>query len=736
MVRRAYFGDTVQEKWIDSFRTGCYVRGMSTPDRLSRVISGCVLLTMLLLPSAVYAGLYEANLLSNPSFEDYYTGSGPNWSSGASVQYDVQLSNTLSRGAQAWLNAGDDVASIRSDGAATGQTGAFFGTGGESGATLGVVSRLRQDIDLLACGFTVAELDSGSLYMQAGAWLSSYASDPDTVEVRVTYLDVAANEFALAWSSGPRDVDTWTRYESAWIVLSPGTRRIRFDVEFVKLAGTQSDGHIDDAWVFLAPAAPPVEPMLDRNLVCNPSFETGTRGWATLAGNPRARQANLDGVPANSGQTLLFGGQRPLAGASNRAAAAQVITLANYGFTAAVLAQTDRLLFLQFSCWLYGYDNYGQAKVRLEILDENGIELTAYDTGRVRMPKIPSPFRWQIALPPAARSLKLTYDAVDPGGTNLDGYLDDVSVILTRRPHRPARTGPIVVGHRGNSIVAPENTISSETMAKRVAQYGELDAYVCASGELVVMHDGTVDRTTDGTGSITALSLAQLGTLDAGSWFSTDFIGEPVPTLEAMINAMLPEVIPLIERKGGSAEVYVNELHRMGVEHDVVVQSFDWQFLAQLHQLDPTISLGALLSGDITAANALQAKQAGVWFIAQSQGNVNATGIALAHTQGLQVVAWTVNSAAAAENFIAMGVDGIITDHPAMITWNYDLAASPADFDGDGDVDQTDLAFFGFCRTGPQMSWTDMDCELADLDADGDVDQADFGIFQRSLTGL
>jgi glycerophosphoryl diester phosphodiesterase len=102
-----------------------------------------------------------------------------------------------------------------------------------------------------------------------------------------------------------------------------------------------------------------------------------------------------------------------------------------------------------------------------------------------------------------------------------------VGLLLTQ----PAAGSVLVIGHRGNDLFAPENTVASFAAALGKADYVEFDGRLSSDGVLVVMHDDTVDRTTDGTGTIASKTLAQLQALDAGSWFSTGFTGEHVPTL-------------------------------------------------------------------------------------------------------------------------------------------------------------------------------------------------------------
>ena len=98
---------------------------------------------------------------------------------------------------------------------------------------------------------------------------------------------------------------------------------------------------------------------------------------------------------------------------------------------------------------------------------------------------------------------------------------------------------PTIFAHRGASIYAPENTIAAfELAVEQQADGIELDAKLCADGQIVVFHDQTVDRTSDGSGKVLDLSLAALKELDAGSWFGENFAGQAIPTLEEVFEAV------------------------------------------------------------------------------------------------------------------------------------------------------------------------------------------------------
>ncbi len=155
------------------------------------------------------------------------------------------------------------------------------------------------------------------------------------------------------------------------------------------------------------------------------------------------------------------------------------------------------------------------------------------------------------------------------------------------------------IAHRGHSLVAPENTCAAFLASSNVADFVEFDIRATQDGKLVIIHDETVDRTTDGTGLVRELTLAQLKALDAGSWFSSSFSEEPVPSLTEALQCILPFATPLIEQKTGTPQAFVDLLQAMDITSDVVLQSFDWTFLAEVNHLDPDIPLWFLGDGVI-----------------------------------------------------------------------------------------------------------------------------------------
>jgi len=206
----------------------------------------------------------------------------------------------------------------------------------------------------------------------------------------------------------------------------------------------------------------------------------------------------------------------------------------------------------------------------------------------------------------------------------------------------------LVAAHRGDSINAPENTVASiDSMGPGIADLTEFDVQVTADGALVLMHDATVDRTTDGAGSVASMTLSAIQALDAGSWFSPAFSGEPVPTMAAAINAAITNGIePLIERKTGAAEVYHAEFVELALTpNDFRVISFNAAFLNELDTLNPAYRLGLLGSDAITQAVIDQAKANGADFLSWNNGVIDQAAVDLVYANGLELMVWTINDA-------------------------------------------------------------------------------------------
>ena len=248
---------------------------------------------------------------------------------------------------------------------------------------------------------------------------------------------------------------------------------------------------------------------------------------------------------------------------------------------------------------------------------------------------------------------------------------------------------PVVIAHRGFSQFAPENTIPAFKLAVRAqADLVELDYYHSKDGQPIVFHDTTLDRTSDATnrwgGSkipVGSKTVAELQTLDAGRWFDAQFAGTRIPTLtEALETIQGSGGITLIERKEGDAATGAKLLKDRAWINQVVVQAFDWQYLKQFHELEPTQVLGALGPPKLLAdgskpgdrpkplnAEWLDLLKASGAKIAVWNREVSREAVQQAHARGLKVWVYTINEAELATKLLDLGVDGLITDNPSII---------------------------------------------------------------------
>ncbi len=239
------------------------------------------------------------------------------------------------------------------------------------------------------------------------------------------------------------------------------------------------------------------------------------------------------------------------------------------------------------------------------------------------------------------------------------------AVVEKTPPPPPMR----VIAHRGDPGNAPENTLVSIQAATTSADLVEFDVRVTADDELMLMHDTTIDRTTDGTGAFAALTLAQINTLDAGSWFSASFAGEPVPTLdEAITTSLNGGLEPLIEQKTGSAAAYHALFTARALDPDAFrVNSFDAGFINDLNALDPSYRLGWVSSGTFNQSAINSAKAIGADFLSWNHSTIDQAAVDLAHANGMELFVWTVNDAPRMQQLINFEIDGILTDDPILL---------------------------------------------------------------------
>lgn len=228
---------------------------------------------------------------------------------------------------------------------------------------------------------------------------------------------------------------------------------------------------------------------------------------------------------------------------------------------------------------------------------------------------------------------------------------------------------PLVVAHRGDSANAPENTVAAILGAIGAkADLVEFDVRETADGGLVLFHDEDLKRFTGQKTAFESLGLQKARQLDVGTWFDPKgrrFANERPPTLEEAIQLCRKgDTIALIERKTGPASAYVEVIREAEAEDRVIVQAFDWEFLADFRELAPNIPIGALGSREIDPDRMDQLRKLGPEWVGWNQKDLDREGIDRFHDAGMQVAVWTVNDLARIRQFASWGVDGLITDRP------------------------------------------------------------------------
>ncbi|MBX7214379.1 MAG: hypothetical protein K1X39_10255 [Thermoflexales bacterium] len=230
-------------------------------------------------------------------------------------------------------------------------------------------------------------------------------------------------------------------------------------------------------------------------------------------------------------------------------------------------------------------------------------------------------------------------------------------------------THPLILGHRGACMHAPENTMGSFHLAREQGADGiEFDTKRCASGEVVIMHDYSVDRTTNGSGPVHTLTLAQLRALDAGK-------GERVPTLDEIFEEVGADLLMNLEvtnyetRNDGLEEALVACIRRHAIEKRVMFSSFNPFSLRKLAGLAPEIPGGILYHPrmPVYLRKVWLAPFVPHTFLHPEKSMVTARETAALKKRGIGVNTWTVNTPEDIRAMVAAGVNGIMGDSPRTI---------------------------------------------------------------------
>ncbi|MCI7771754.1 MAG: glycerophosphoryl diester phosphodiesterase membrane domain-containing protein [Eubacterium sp.] len=225
-----------------------------------------------------------------------------------------------------------------------------------------------------------------------------------------------------------------------------------------------------------------------------------------------------------------------------------------------------------------------------------------------------------------------------------------------------------VMAHRGASTEAPENTMAAFQKAiDDMADYIELDVQLTNNGEVIVMHDSNAYRTTGVDANIVNMTYKEVKTLDAGSWFSDEYVGENVPSLKEVLELTQGKIKLNIELKPADngtalAKNTVRLIEKYNMVNDCVITSFSESALKAVKTYNQEIKVGYILS----AAYGDFYDMKNVDFFSVNAAFLSKRTIDAIHNSGKQVYAWTVNNKEAIKNLTNKGVDGIITDNPVL----------------------------------------------------------------------
>lgn len=231
-----------------------------------------------------------------------------------------------------------------------------------------------------------------------------------------------------------------------------------------------------------------------------------------------------------------------------------------------------------------------------------------------------------------------------------------------------------IYGHRGAAADAPPNTLPAfELAVKQSADGTELDVHITKDGAVVVIHDFTVDATTDGTGTVSDMTLVELKALDAGSWFAPPFVGVRIPTLDEVFEAVGQQLHINVEIKSMSIEgdgveqAVAGIVQQHGMADRVIVSSFNPLVLKRFREIMPQVRLGYLFSDEVPEEVIRMAKDLTYEAEHPHYSLVDADLVKAAHAVARAVNVWTVNDADEARRLRDLGVDAIITDQPKAI---------------------------------------------------------------------
>ncbi|MUV37093.1 Glycerophosphodiester phosphodiesterase [Lentibacillus sp. JNUCC-1] len=251
---------------------------------------------------------------------------------------------------------------------------------------------------------------------------------------------------------------------------------------------------------------------------------------------------------------------------------------------------------------------------------------------------------------------------------------------FSQYPEKTLVQRPIVVAHRGVPSLAPENTMAGYNLAYDLgADLIETDIQQTKDGHLIIMHDSTVNRTTNGTGKVSDLTLNEIRQLDAGIIFGPDFEGEKVPTFKEFLDGFKKkDVVLLVELKADNIEEAVlQEIKDAGIEDKVVLQSFSVEHVKKFREIAPEMSVGYLYSSSVAATPEARVEDAQQMMnyataigarLNSSHRSLSEESVTYLRQRGMISMHWTFRSQPPLEDLLKKGLIGPITDYTQWLT--------------------------------------------------------------------
>ncbi len=239
---------------------------------------------------------------------------------------------------------------------------------------------------------------------------------------------------------------------------------------------------------------------------------------------------------------------------------------------------------------------------------------------------------------------------------------------------------PVLIAHRGYNARYPENTLASfEAALNSGAEMIELDITLSRDRSMVVIHDDTLNRTSNGKGAVSDFTVDELKYLDAGSWFDTKFAAEKIPTLVEVLEKVNRRAVVNIEIKSSAFEdpapidAIENQVtalvRKMNLLDSVIISSFEVRFLERIAAKNPSLALGLISNKPAEASTAKKLKRMGAYSWHAWHEILTAEQVDSMHAAGLKVFSFTVNEPQILQRLSEMSIDGVFTDDgPALIT--------------------------------------------------------------------